>query len=245
MPKTVILGASSAIAEQVARIYATSDQHLLLVARDTDSLSLIASDLQVRGAGKVDTYIYDFASLESIRKLANDTINILGNIDVLLIAYGTLPNQEQCQQNVDLMQTEVSLNYLSVITVLTSFTPFMINQGYGTMAVISSVAGERGRQSNYVYGSAKGGLSIFLQGLRNSLNDKGVHVLTIKPGFVDTPMTVEFKKGLLWVKPEKVAKDIVKAIRLRKDVLYTPWFWRWIMLIIKLIPEKLFKKLKL
>jgi decaprenylphospho-beta-D-erythro-pentofuranosid-2-ulose 2-reductase len=115
----------------------------------------------------------------------------------------------------------------------------------GTIAVISSVAGDRGRKSNYVYGSAKGGLTIFLQGLRNALSGSGVHVLTIKPGFVDTPMTNDFTKGLLWAKPEKVAKDIKRAIDKKKNIIYTPWFWRWIMLIIRLIPESVFKKMNL
>ncbi len=114
-----------------------------------------------------------------------------------------------------------------------------------TLAVISSVAGDRGRQSNYIYGAAKGGLTVFLQGLRNRLAPKGIHVLTIKPGFVDTPMTKDFKKGFLWVKPEAVARSIVKAVNKKRDVVYAPWFWRYIMLIIRLIPERIFKKMTL
>jgi hypothetical protein len=111
--------------------------------------------------------------------------------------------------------------------------------------VVSSVAGDRGRQSNYVYGAAKGGLSIFLQGLRNRLSKFGVCVLTIKPGFVITPMTTEFKKGILWAQPKQVAKVIVSAIRKRKNVVYVPWFWRWIMFIIRSIPESIFKRMSL
>lgn len=245
MPNTVILGATSAIAERVARLYASPDQQLVLVARNQGALSAIASDLTVRGAEKVDTLIFDFSALEGIEKLVTEIFNILGRVDLLLVAYGSLPNQAECQDNLNVMQEEIALNYLSVVSILSEFSKPMASQGVGTIAVISSVAGDRGRQSNYVYGSAKGGLTIFLQGLRNSLADKGVHVLTIKPGFVDTPMTAEFKKGLLWVKPDKIARDIVRAINTQKDVIYTPWFWRWIMLIIKLIPEKFFKKLKL
>jgi len=245
MPKTVIIGATSSIAEQVARLYASQDQHLVLVARNSDALSDVASDLLVRGAGKVDTIVFDFSSLDGIEKLVEDVVAVVGRIDLLFIAYGTLPNQARCQENIQVMQDEINLNYLSVVSVLTGFSQVMVQQAAGTIAVISSVAGDRGRKSNYVYGSAKGGLSIFLQGLRNALADKGVNVLTIKPGFVDTPMTTEFKKGLLWVKPDKIARDIVKAINRKKDVIYTPWFWRWIMLIIKLIPEKIFKKMNL
>jgi decaprenylphospho-beta-D-erythro-pentofuranosid-2-ulose 2-reductase len=118
-------------------------------------------------------------------------------------------------------------------------------QGHGCIAVISSVAGDRGRQSNYVYGTAKGALSIFLQGLRNRLGKTGVQVLTIKPGFVDSPMTKDFDKGLLWVKPAMIAQGILRAIEKKKEVVYLPFFWRYIMLIIKMIPEKIFKRLTL
>jgi len=118
-------------------------------------------------------------------------------------------------------------------------------QGKGSLAVISSVAGDRGRQSNYVYGAAKGMVSLFLQGLRNRLSKKNVQVLTIKPGFVDTPMTAAFTKGALWAKPEAVARGIVKAVDKRRDEVYLPGFWRLIMLLIRHIPESLFKKLSL
>jgi len=245
MNNLVVLGATSAIAEQVARLYAKPEKHILLVARNENTMSIIANDLQVRGAAKVDTLMYDFSNLEQVDKLVEDIDSTMESIDVLLVAYGTLPNQVECQKNIQLTQDEIKLNYLSIVSVLTGLAPKMVQQGTGTIAVISSVAGDRGRKSNYVYGSAKGALTIFLQGLRNALSDKGVHVLTIKPGFVDTPMTSDFKKGLLWVQPEKIAKDICNAIRVQKDVIFTPWYWRWIMLVIKLIPEKIFKKMNL
>jgi len=118
-------------------------------------------------------------------------------------------------------------------------------QGFGCIAVISSVAGDRGRQSNYIYGTAKGALTIFLQGLRNRLHKSGVHVLTIKPGFVDTPMTSEFKKGLLGVGPESIAKGSHRAIARKKNVVYLPWFWRGVMALIKAVPERIFCRLAL
>jgi short-subunit dehydrogenase len=118
-------------------------------------------------------------------------------------------------------------------------------QRSGSIAVISSVAGDRGRQSNYVYGAAKGAVTLLLQGLRNRLSKSGVQVLTIKPGFVDTPMTAEFKKGALWAKPDDIAHGIVSAIDRRRDVVYLPGFWRLIMLIIRHIPEPIFKRMSL
>ena len=245
MSNLVILGATSAIAEQVTRLYAKPDQHILLVARNQDALSIVANDLLVRGTGKVDTLTYDFSNLENIEKLVEDIAVVMGRIDLLFVAYGTLPNQSECEVSIELTQSEINLNYLSVVSVLTGLSQVMVKQGAGTIAVISSVAGDRGRKSNYINGTVKGALTIYLQGLRNALSDKGVHVLTIKPGFVDTPMTRDFSKGILWAKPEKIAKDIYKGIKKRKDVIYTPWFWRWIMLIIKSIPERIFKKMNL
>jgi len=140
---------------------------------------------------------------------------------------------------------ELQTNCLSVLSLLTRLANQLEQQGHGCLAVISSVAGDRGRQSNYIYGTAKGALTIFLQGLRNRLGKTGVQVLTIKPGFVDSPMTRDFNKGLLWVKPAKIAEGILKAIDKRKEVVYLPFFWRYIMLIIRLIPEKVFKRLSL
>jgi short-subunit dehydrogenase len=134
---------------------------------------------------------------------------------------------------------------LSALSFLTLLANYFEKRGTGTLAAISSVAGDRGRQSNYIYGTTKAALSTFLQGLRNRLSSKNVHVLTIKPGFVDTPMTAHLKRGLLFATPEKVAQDIIRAIAGKKSVLYTPWFWRWIMLAIKMIPETIFRKLRL
>ncbi|MCG8081658.1 MAG: SDR family NAD(P)-dependent oxidoreductase, partial [Candidatus Thiodiazotropha taylori] len=140
---------------------------------------------------------------------------------------------------------EFEVNALTTISLLTNLANYFEAQQRGSIVVISSVAGDRGRQSNYVYGAAKGAVTIFLQGLRNRLTKSGVNVLTVKPGFVDTPMTADFPKGALWASSEKVAQDINKAIDAQKSVAYVPWFWRYIMLIIKSIPEMVFKKLSL
>ena len=136
-------------------------------------------------------------------------------------------------------------NALSTISLLTIIANRFEANKDGTIAVISSVAGDRGRASNYVYGSAKACLNVYLQGLRHRLSGSGVNVLTVKPGFVDTPMTETFEKGPLWASPEQVAWDIRRAIARRRTVIYTPWFWRWIMLIIRLVPTPVFHRTKL
>ena len=169
----------------------------------------------------------------------------MGGIDVALIAHGSLPDQAACAASVALTRRELEVNLLSVIDLLTLLAGRMESAGGGTLAVIGSVAGDRGRQSNYVYGTAKGALAIFLQGLAHRLAPTKVRVLTIKPGFVDTPMTAAFAKGPLWASPERVARDIERAIARGTRVLYTPWFWRWIMLVIRLVPTALFHRTKL
>ena len=156
-----------------------------------------------------------------------------------------MPDQKACEASVELTLREIDTNALSVIALSTLLAQDFAAQGSGTLAVISSVAGDRGRQSNYVYGAAKCMLDLFLQGLRNRLARQGVHVLTIKPGFVATPMTAAFPKGALWAKPEVIADGIVRAIAAQRDVVYLPGFWRLIMLVIRHIPEAIFKRLSL
>jgi short-subunit dehydrogenase len=170
----------------------------------------------------------------------------LGQVDIALVAHGTLPDQKACEQDVALALQEFSSNGLSVIALLTTLANRMEAQCSGTIAVISSVAGDRGRPSNYLYGTAKAAVSTFCEGLRARLFKSGVHVLTVKPGFVDTPMTQGLPlPGPLVAKPEQVAHDIYMAIAKRKDVVYTRWFWRGIMTIIRLIPNFVFKRISL
>lgn len=245
MQNIVIFGATSAIAQAVARLYAARGDQIFLVGRSAEKLTAIAQDLAVQGASRVESTAVDLVENDRHPELIKTITNELGPIDVALIAHGTLPDQEAIQDDFKLSHDALNVNGLSAISLMTALATQMGNNKRGTIAVISSVAGDRGRQSNYVYGTAKAMVTTFAQGLRNRMEKQGVHVLTIKPGFVDTPMTVEFDKGALWAQPEKVAEDILKAIDSKKNVLYTPFFWRWIMLIIQHIPEFIFKKLSM
>jgi len=246
MRKVLIIGATSAIAEAAARIFAARGDALFLVARNAEHLRAVVADLNIRGAARADSAtldVTDFAAHEAVVEKAERD---LGGIEIALIAHGTLSDQAQCEQSVDVMRREFDVNALSTLALLTALAGRMEARRNGTLAVISSVAGDRGRQSNYVYGAAKAAVSTFLGGLRQRLAKSGVTVLTIKPGFVDTPMTAAIaNKGALWAQPDRVAAGIVQAIDRRRNIVYLPWFWRWIMLVIRHIPEPLFKRLKL
>jgi short-subunit dehydrogenase len=245
MRKMLIIGATSAIAQATAKLFAQQGDALFLVGRDADKLEVIATDLKVRGATKVVYITLDLNEFAQHADLIEQAHTRLEGLDTVLIAHGALDDQQAGQQDYAKAEQTLRTNFLSVVSLLTLIANRLEKQHYGCIAVISSVAGDRGRQSNYIYGSAKGALTIFLQGLRNRLHSANVCVLTIKPGFVDTPMTVDFKKGLLWAQPETVARGIYRAIQKRKNTVYLPWFWWVIMLIIRTIPEFIFKRMKL
>ncbi|MEJ2141815.1 MAG: SDR family oxidoreductase [Gammaproteobacteria bacterium] len=243
--KIVVFGATSAIAQATLKLFAGEGYECCLVARNKEKLSIIEDDLKVSGAERVVSIDTDLADSKKHTELFTEIKTKFGDFGVALVAYGTLSDQKACEQSFEQTYNELNINLLSVISLLTIVANIFSEKKQGQIAVISSVAGDRGRQSNYVYGAAKGALTLYLQGLRNRLASANVSVLTIKPGFVDTPMTKEFTKGMLWVRPDFIAKGIYKAIIKQKDVVYLPWFWKWIMLVIKLIPEKIFKKLSL
>ena len=242
--KVLIVGANSAIAQEVARIYAAQGCELFLIARDEGRLSVAVSDLKVRGAAKVAYGVLDVNNAQMIEPAINAAISELGRIDVALIAHGSLPDQKACEESSELTLREIHINGTSPIMILFALSKQFMRQGEGTIVAISSVAGDRGRSSNYVYGTAKAMLSTYLQGLRGHLYEHNVHVIDVKPGFVDTPMTAQFKKGALWATPQQVAGIIVKSVEKKKHTVYAPFFWRFIMIIIRAIPDAIFKKLK-
>ncbi len=245
MKKILIIGATSAIAEATARIWAQRGDELFLVARNEERLNLMTKDLKVRGAPEVHGYCMDANNFDQHSSMLDKAFEVLGAIDIVLIAHGTLSNQKECEQSADLTMQEIKTNALSFIALTTHLANRFERQGSGTIAVISSVAGDRGRASNYVYGSAKAMVTTYTSGLRQRLYKSGISVVTIKPGFVDTPMTAEFKKGLLWAKPVAVATNIVQAIDKRKDEVYVPAFWLGVMTIIRAMPISVFKRMSL
>lgn len=245
MRKILIVGATSAIAEACARQWAQRGDQLFLAARGAAALQSVQDDLRTRGAHTVASQVFDANDLDQHAALIDAATAALGGLDTALIAHGTLTDQPRAQQDVAYALSELSTNGTSVIALMGLLAQRLEPQGHGAIAVISSVAGDRGRQSNYVYGSAKALVSAYASGLRQRLAKKGVRVVTIKPGFVDTPMTAHLPKGALWAQPERVARDITRAIDQGRTVVYTPGFWRLIMLVIKHIPEAIFVKIAL
>jgi short-subunit dehydrogenase len=243
--RLLIIGATSAIATAVARRYAARAARIGLVGRRADALEALAADLRVRGASEVDTWVLDANDITQHPTCLDSAWRRFDGVDHVLLAHGVLPDQAECQASVAAALESFDTNARSVLALLTDLANRFERQGSGAIGVISSPAGDRGRASNYVYGAAKAAVTNLASGLRHRLAAKGVRVLTILPGFVDTPMTAAFPKGPLWATTDKVAADIERALARGFGAVYTPWFWRWIMLLIKHVPERLFVKTKL
>jgi len=241
----LIIGATSAIAQEVANFFAEEQAHVLLAGRNRNKLEAMSCDLKTKWDSDVSIYPFEISDTDQHQHVFDLILKDVGAIDVALIAHGVLGDQIQLQNDTKKTLELLQVNLLSTISLLTILANEMERKGEGTIAVISSVASDRGRQSNYIYGASKGGITTFLQGLRNRCAKKNVHVLTIKPGLVDTPMTEHIKKKPLSASPVKVGSDIYHAICAKRNEIYTPWYWRYIMLVIKCIPEPIFKRLKL
>lgn len=238
-----IIGATSAIAEAVAKEYAGHDTHFLLFGRDGQKLLMTKQRLENTGS-KVQVIAMDFNDGAARAKIVPALRNELVTVDLVIVAHGILGADVGPLPETREVEELLTTNFSSAVLIITEIARMLRDQGFGTIVGISSVAGDRGRAKNLFYGSAKGGLSIFLQGLRQYLQPYGVHVLTVKPGFVDTPMTAHLRKSFLFASPALIARDIRRGIRKKKDTIYTPWFWRYIMLCICLLPEKVFKRMR-
>lgn len=242
MSKTLlILGANSDIAKATARKFASEGFNLILAARNSEKLRDFASDLKIRFS--IDAEIREFDMLR-FEEHINFFESVKDKFEVVLLAAGFMADQKECEKDFHKTLETINVNYTGAVSILNIIANYLEEKKKGCIIGISSVAGDRGRKTNYIYGSSKAALTAYLSGLRGRLNNCGVKVITIKPGFVKTKMT----EGLplpspLVAEPEEVANDIYKAYLKNKDIVYTKWFWRWIMLIIKILPEKIFKKI--
>lgn len=237
----LILGGSSAMARALARALAERGDSLLLAGRDMEDLGAVASDCRLRGASLAEALPFDARDAEGFETLAEALAAAEGTVNVAVFV-GSMPPQEAIDADPSLVDGIVTDSFTGPARLLQMLAP-LIEERKGTVVGVGSVAGDRGRIGNYVYGAAKAGFHTYLSGLRNRLTRAGAHVVTVKPGFVDTAMTWGIEGMFLVAPPEKVASDILKAVQKRRDVIYTPFFWRYIMLIIRMIPERIFKKL--
>ncbi len=241
----LVLGATSAIAAATCRLLAVPSTRFVLVARSRTKLEAVAADLRTRGAGAVSIVALDLNETAAHPELMAHSVAALGSIDLALIAHGILGDQQQAEAGYREAEAVLQTNLLSTVSAVTWLANYFEARKQGCLAVISSVAGDRGRKSNYVYGASKGALNIFLEGVRNRVDRHGVQVLTIKPGFVATPMTAHLPQGPLFARPAVIGRGILRAIEQRRDVVYLPGFWAPIMWIIRSIPERIFKKMNL
>jgi decaprenylphospho-beta-D-erythro-pentofuranosid-2-ulose 2-reductase len=240
----MIFGASSGIAMEFARLYAPTKARFTLIARDSDKLKDISDDLFARGAKDVAMVAYSLDSLQGSFEATRDIVRQTEAPDIVLIAHGLLETNDALLKSAKAMNRLLKVNIHSPIGMLMALEDEMAARKGGVIAVISSVAGDRGRASNFAYGSTKAAITAFVSGLRARLRPRGVHVITVKPGMVDTAMTEHLPRSPLMAHPNAVARDIVKAIIRKKAVVYTPGFWRLIMYVIVRIPENLFLRLK-
>lgn len=243
MKTVLILGASSDIAQAIARLYAEKGYSIQLAGRSRERLQPVASDIIIRYQVPAEVYYFD---AERVEEHAQFYQHLKSPADIVICVFGYLGDQLIAQQDWNECHRILNANYTGAVSILNHIANDMEQRKAGVIAGISSVAGDRGRQSNYFYGSAKAGFTAYLSGLRNRLFKSGVHVVTVKPGFVATKMTLGMPLPKpLTAKPEQVAKRIYNAVEKKRNVIYVLPIWRWIMLIITLIPEGIFKKLKL
>lgn len=241
----VLIGATSAVVTEFAYLNLAHSNHFFLVSKNEEKLNALKQNLLSRGAAQVHCLGSDLSDTESYANLVEEIQRHNSHIDLLLLGQGVLPPQSDFERdNCSLMQS-TAVNYLSVVYLLNALAPQFERQKQGSIAVISSVAGIRGRRSNYLYGSQKAGVQAFVEGYAARMQPFGVHVLDIRPGLIDTPMTAHMKKNRLFSSAKTVAKDIMNAIVRKKSVLYTPAYWWSIMFIVRLLPRSILRRLKI
>lgn len=240
----LILGGNSDVAGAVARQFAGNETAtIFLASRDMDLLEKKARDLEIRTGAKVHPLFFDAADFASHERFYE---NLSPKPDGVVTAFGYLADQAEAQSDFDIARRILDINFTGAASILEIIARDFERRGHGFIIGISSVAGERGRQSNYFYGAAKGAFTIYLSGLRNRLASRGISVLTVLPGFIRTKMTENMAlPGALTADPDQVAEDIFRAYKNGRNIVYTRWFWRWVMAVIKSIPEPVFKRMQL
>jgi short-subunit dehydrogenase len=245
--RVIILGATSAIAEATARLYAEKGAELLLVGRDAERLATVAADLKARGAARAEIATRDLAEMNGIGSSFTNFVALLGGVDHVLLTYGILGNQKAAEHDFIVADSILRSNFNSAVAWALAAADVLERQGHGTLVVLGSVAGDRGRRANFIYGAAKAGLATLVEGIAHRFADHGPRAVIIKPGPTISPMTEGFarRKGLLWARPEDVAAVVYRAAQSGGTVAYAPWFWRYIMLIIRFLPRPIFNRLNI
>jgi decaprenylphospho-beta-D-erythro-pentofuranosid-2-ulose 2-reductase len=242
--RVAIFGATSGIAHAAGREWAREGASFFLAARHEGKLDAVARDLAVRGATSVRAYRCELANVSTHRAMVDELMAGGIPLDRALIAWGTLPDQQQVEANPEQLADQFTINATSVLALTGRLVGILERQGHGSVAVLGSVAGDRGRRSNYVYGAAKAAIDVFMAGVRARLRGSGASAILVKPGFVRTPMTAHLPASPLVWEPESVARAIVHAMEGRSRVLYTPFFWRFVMQGIRMLPEPVMQRMR-
>jgi short-subunit dehydrogenase len=240
----IVIGASSSIGRALVRLAAWRGADVVLAGRDMEDMARTAADIRVSTGRKVSTIFFDATDPASHDALLATACATQGVLNVALL-FATMPEQSVLDRDPDLAMLCLDTGLRGAVSILQRLAPVLAARGAGTIIGFGSVAGDRGRLRNYVYGATKAGLHVYLTGLRNRLARSGVHVLTVKPGFVDTSMTWGLPGMFLVASPGQIAAASLDAAARGRNVIYTPWFWRLIMSIVCLIPERVFKRLSI
>ncbi|HUO05658.1 MAG TPA: SDR family oxidoreductase [Candidatus Binataceae bacterium] len=242
MEKILILGATSPIARALALKFAGEGARIFMASRDATETARAAADVAVRSGVPALSGAFDAADFGAHDAFIRHAAHELGGLDGVIVCFGTLGDEEAAQEDPAEALATLHQNFTGAVSLITLAARHLEQQRSGFIIIIGSVAGDRGRAKNYVYGSAKGALAIFAQGLRGRLAKSGVHVMTVKLGTVDTRMTFGRDDAKLTVSPATAADSIYAAWRKHAEVVYVPWFWRIIMNGLRLIPERQFKR---
>jgi decaprenylphospho-beta-D-erythro-pentofuranosid-2-ulose 2-reductase len=243
VPHAIIFGAASEIAQEIGRQLARDGWDLSLVARNPEQLKILQSELLIYGATSANVFSLDLNDQLGVSQYLANLSESGPHVDLAILAHGELGLPERDHNDPSAAAKLISINFTSYVNVLIEMKKLMLHQGTGNLFVLSSVAGDRGRKSNYLYGSTKAALNSFLQGLRAELFSAGIRVVTFKLGPVETRMTFHLKNLPFVAQPEDIAKRIIQELKGRGDIVYLPGVWHWVMLVIKLLPERIAKRL--